>query len=76
MHENLPDAYALMILCGLFYPLYSAKLAVAYCIGSIVYAAGYAIAPQYRVVGEAVYYPAIIGWIYGLYTAGSMLIAL
>ena len=73
LHESLADAYALMILCGLFYPLYSAKLSVLYCAGSIVYAIGYAIAPQHRLWGEVLYFPALFGWMYGLYCAGTML---
>jgi len=73
MIETLADAYLLLVLSGIFYPLYSARLAVLYVVGRIVYAVGYKITPSGRVVGELFYWPAYLGWLYGLYCAGTAL---
>lgn len=71
MFEGVADAYALLFACGLFYPRYAAQWGVMYIAGTLLYAMGYTVQPKYRVLGELLYFPAIIGWIYGCYTAGT-----
>ena len=67
--ETLPDAYALLLVCGLFYPKYAAQWGAMWVIGSIGYALGYSVKPSYRVYGEVFYVPANIGWLYGVFCA-------
>ena len=71
MFENVSDAYGLMMLCGIFYPKYAAQWGVAWIAGTLLYGIGYAKQPNFRLFGEALYIPANIAWIYGLYCAGT-----
>lgn len=66
LHEYLADSYAVYLVCGLFYPAYAAKFVPLFVLGNLGYAIGYSIKPGYRVFGEMLYFPAIIGWIYGV----------
>lgn len=71
MFETVADSYALMLTCGFFYPAYAAKWAIAWVLGTIGYAYGYAIHPEKRYYGEILYLAAQIAWAYGLYCAGK-----
>lgn len=71
MFENIADAYALLLTCGLFYPKYAATWALSYIAGTLIYSVGYSIKPNYRVFGSVFFLSANIAWIYGLYCAGT-----
>ncbi|KAH9254464.1 hypothetical protein BASA81_007577 [Batrachochytrium salamandrivorans] len=71
--ETEPTALALMLSCGVFYPTYAAVWGAVWVVGSLMYGFGYAVSPNYRLVGEALYIPASLAWVYGLYCAASVL---
>ena len=71
MLEGIADVYAMLITCGFFYPRYAAQWGLVWVIGTILYAVGYSIKPQYRAVGQAFYFPANIALLYGIYCAGK-----
>lgn len=74
LSETEPTALALMLTCGVFYPAYSAAWGMAWVVGSLIYGFGYAYQPTYRFLGEALYAPATLAWIYGLYSAACDLL--
>lgn len=73
MFETVADAYALMLLCGLFYPKYSVQWGFVWTLGTLLYGVGYSVDPSWRLMGQMLCLPANCGWIYGLYCAGSAL---
>lgn len=72
--ETEPTALALMLSCGVFYPAYAATWGLVWVAGSLAYAFGYATKPENRFFGEALFIPASLAWIYGLYCAGTALL--
>jgi hypothetical protein len=58
------DAYALLFLAAILFPLSAAKAGALYAVGSLVYGIGYRIGPNYRLIGEAIYFPGIFWLVY------------
>ena len=77
-HQHLlelqSDAYALLFLAAILFPLSAAKAGALYALGSLVYGLGYGIGSKYRLVGEAIYYPGIFWLLYLVGYTGYTLI--
>ena len=41
--------------------------------GQLGYSFGYRVSPRYRLIGEVIYFPGFIGWIWGVYSAAMAL---
>ncbi len=60
MFEIHADAYALLFASSVFYPVHAAIAGVFYAAGTLVYGLGYARANKGRLIGEALYIPALL----------------
>jgi hypothetical protein len=64
LFEGNSEAYFLMVLSWIFFPREAAVGGFLFALGSLVYGLGYAISPDKRFLGEAIYFPGFLIWFY------------